>query len=64
MNIMYMIFGLIVLAFIIAVIDYHWYGKKIERWTKKEILFFYFTRTLGEMIAFTLGVIFTWRLLS
>ena len=51
------IFGVMVLAGIIAVIDYLWYGKKIKSWTKEQIIFFYFTRTIGELIALTLGII-------
>lgn len=63
MKIHIIIFSILIFTFIIALIDYLWYGKKITTWSKEEIIFWYFTRTIGELIAFTLGFILAWRLI-
>lgn len=52
--------GLVILAFMIAIIDYLWYGRKLlgeVPMSSKDVVFFYFSRTISELIALTLGII-------
>ncbi len=66
-NIFYIILILIGLSIIIAIIDYLWFGKKLLGKTpisSKEIIFFYFTRTIGEFIILILGLIIGYNLIQ